>query len=212
MSKQIMSGLSVSDAFGFFKQVWGQGMASNTAPMIGNVEELDKHLANLKAVEQWLTLNLNMLQATIRGVEIHRATIDTFQSFGADVAGSFSDETKSSEATSANGQYSFDSQVSSLFNSNELSKVWVDNATAWWSLMTTQFDPLSLEKTSASSSQNESKKAKLGSDASFGNPPVTSSQSSLEQTQASGAILSEVSDGLRIEELADPFPSHVESK
>ena len=34
-----------------------------------NVEELDKRIADLRAVEQWLSLNQNMLRSTIQGLE-----------------------------------------------------------------------------------------------------------------------------------------------
>ena len=41
---------------------------------------------SLKAVEQWLTLNMNMLQGTIQALEIQRGTIATLQAFGAPIA------------------------------------------------------------------------------------------------------------------------------
>jgi len=40
-----------------------------------DVEELDKRITDMKAVEGWLKMNLNMLQMTIQGLEMQRATI-----------------------------------------------------------------------------------------------------------------------------------------
>nr|WP_211159846.1 PhaM family polyhydroxyalkanoate granule multifunctional regulatory protein [Aromatoleum aromaticum] len=44
-----------------------------------DVDELDKRIADLKAVENWLKMNLNMLQMTIQGLEMQRVAIATMQ-------------------------------------------------------------------------------------------------------------------------------------
>ncbi|MCX7901887.1 MAG: hypothetical protein N2483_06295 [Burkholderiaceae bacterium] len=46
-----------------------------------DVAELDKRIADLRAVEQWLALNANMLRATIQTLEVQRNTIATLKSF-----------------------------------------------------------------------------------------------------------------------------------
>ncbi|HDV6353364.1 TPA: alginate biosynthesis protein AlgP, partial [Burkholderia cenocepacia] len=48
-----------------------------------NVEELDKRITDLRAVEQWLKLNLGMLQSAIQALEVQRATLATLRAFGA---------------------------------------------------------------------------------------------------------------------------------
>ena len=66
-----------------------QGFPSPLSAMSGmmtpltNVEELDKRITDLRAVEQWLKLNLNMLQSAIQGLEVQRATLSTLRAFGA---------------------------------------------------------------------------------------------------------------------------------
>jgi hypothetical protein len=57
-------------------------MSDMMAPLM-NVEELDKRITDLRAVEQWLKLNLNMLQSAIQALEVQRATLSTLQAFGA---------------------------------------------------------------------------------------------------------------------------------
>jgi hypothetical protein len=47
-----------------------------------DVEELDKRIADLRAVEQWLNLNLSMLRTTVQSLEVQRNTIATLKSFG----------------------------------------------------------------------------------------------------------------------------------
>ena len=46
-----------------------------------SVEEMDKRIADLRAVENWLRMNLSMLTSTIQGLEVQRATVATLKSF-----------------------------------------------------------------------------------------------------------------------------------
>jgi hypothetical protein len=57
-------------------------MSSMMAPMT-NIEELDKRITDMRAVEQWLKLNLSMLQSAIQALEVQRATLATLKAFGA---------------------------------------------------------------------------------------------------------------------------------
>ena len=41
-----------------------------------SVEEIDKRITDLRAVEQWLALNQNLLRTTIQGLEIQRGTLN----------------------------------------------------------------------------------------------------------------------------------------
>lgn len=79
---------AVSDTLDFVKNLWGSmsvpgmsipGMAAPTL----SVDELDKKIADLKAVESWLNLNLTMLRGTIQALEVQRGTIATLKSMGA---------------------------------------------------------------------------------------------------------------------------------
>ncbi|MEY1594642.1 PhaM family polyhydroxyalkanoate granule multifunctional regulatory protein [Burkholderia sp. Bmkn7] len=57
-------------------------MSDMMAPLT-SVEELDKRITDLRAVEQWLKLNLGMLQSAIQALEVQRATLATLRAFGA---------------------------------------------------------------------------------------------------------------------------------
>ena len=48
------------------------------APTV-DVDELDKRIADLRAVQQWLELNAAMLRTTIQTLEVQRATIATLK-------------------------------------------------------------------------------------------------------------------------------------
>jgi len=68
------------------RQAW-EGLASSggmDAAAMGrmmSVEEMDKRIADLRAVENWLRMNLSMLSSTIQGLEVQRATVSTLKSF-----------------------------------------------------------------------------------------------------------------------------------
>jgi len=93
---------AMTDTLDFVKNLWG-GMSVPGMMMPGmvmptlSVEEIDKQVSDLKAVEAWLTLNMNMLRGTIQALEVQSATISTLKSMGE----SFSAAVKSGAAKSA---------------------------------------------------------------------------------------------------------------
>jgi hypothetical protein len=83
------------------KTMWGQGAtaqmpgqfpfttdASKAAGGLGagfpgfDTDELEKRIKDLKSVENWLNLNLNVLKSTIQGLEVQYATMMALKSFG----------------------------------------------------------------------------------------------------------------------------------
>jgi hypothetical protein len=69
------------DPMEFLRSVWGQmpfPVPGFVTPTL-DVGELDKRIADLKAVEGWLRMNLGMLQTSIQGLEVQRATLATMQ-------------------------------------------------------------------------------------------------------------------------------------
>ncbi|NMM28631.1 MAG: hypothetical protein HHJ12_15390 [Glaciimonas sp.] len=73
----------MTDTLDFVKKLWGgmsvPGMPAMVAPTL-SVEELEQKIADLKAVETWLNVNMTMLRNTIQAMEVQRATISTLQS------------------------------------------------------------------------------------------------------------------------------------
>ncbi len=71
------------DTVEFVKNAWSAfGVPSSLAPTT-DVDELDRRIADLKAVEQWLTVNLNLLRASVQALEIQRGTLATLKAYGA---------------------------------------------------------------------------------------------------------------------------------
>lgn len=59
------------------QQSWLAAAVSGSNASNNAFTDLDKQIADLKAVQQWLTVNMNMLQASIQGLEVQRATLAT---------------------------------------------------------------------------------------------------------------------------------------
>lgn len=65
------------DPFEMFRRLWGPlgvpvpGMAMPTL----DPKEVERRIAELKSVEGWLTMNLNMLRMAIQGLEMQKAAL-----------------------------------------------------------------------------------------------------------------------------------------
>jgi len=70
------------DPFEMFRRLWGPlgvpipGMAVPTF----DPQEVEKRIAELRSVEAWLQMNLNMLKLSINGLELQRAALQAMKS------------------------------------------------------------------------------------------------------------------------------------
>lgn len=65
------------DPFEFMKKLWnpmGLPMPGMVAPTL-DIDAVEKKITDLKSVENWLNLNLNMLRLSIQGLEMQRNTL-----------------------------------------------------------------------------------------------------------------------------------------
>jgi len=72
------------DFFEFMQKMWnpmGFPIPGMIAPTM-NVEDLDKKIAELKAVETWLMMNTGFVQMTIKTLEMQRAGLESLQAAG----------------------------------------------------------------------------------------------------------------------------------
>ncbi|MDN7430666.1 alginate biosynthesis protein AlgP [Burkholderia sp. AU16741] len=109
-----------------------------------NVEELDKRITDLRAVEQWLKLNLGMLQSAIQALEVQRATLATLRAFGAFAQSSMSAAEEAAVAAA---------QAAKPASAGEAAADAADapegdpaqqpfDPSGWWNLLQTQFNQL----------------------------------------------------------------------
>jgi hypothetical protein len=103
-------GFAAQDPFEAFRRLWGPlglpvpGMAMPTL----DPAELEKRIADLRSVETWLGMNLNMVKMAIQGLEVQRMALDAMKTnagAAGDAANAFADfsRTMAGAAGSAGG-------------------------------------------------------------------------------------------------------------
>jgi hypothetical protein len=152
MIKPDMSGNPAFDAMGdpaeFIKKLWDamplslSGIPGMVMPTL-SVEEIDKQIADMKAVEGWLDMNRNMLRSTIQALEVQSATIsalhamnDTFRNAGQTSSGTgkaTASKSSSGKSTDAGGQSNPFIDSLQAMGSN-------GDAAAWWDKLQAQFN------------------------------------------------------------------------
>ena len=69
------------DPFEMFRRLWGPlglpvpGMAMPTL----DPQEVEKRITDLRSVETWLAMNLNMVRTAIQGLELQRTTLQAMR-------------------------------------------------------------------------------------------------------------------------------------
>ena len=77
------------DPFEFMKSLWnpmGLPMPGMVAPTL-DLDAVEKKIADLKSVENWLNLNLNMLRLSLQGLEMQKQALAAMKAMQAAPAG-----------------------------------------------------------------------------------------------------------------------------
>ena len=121
-------------------------MMSDMMTPLTNIEELDKRITDLRAVEQWLKLNLGMLQSAIQALEVQRATLSTLRAFGAFAQAQMTPTHAESEAprAGASRERAAEPDAASAGDTAEgaASATPGFDAGSWWNLVQAQFNQL----------------------------------------------------------------------
>jgi len=164
------------------RQAW-QNMTSAgvfqqpVGPSALTTEQLDKRIADMRAVEGWLKLNLSMLGSSIQALEVQRATLGTLKSYmgfvsgGTDVGGtpvhvpspldvalgikpSGQAKIKSAKVEKAAEKTTEKTAKGQLDATAPLA----DAAQAWWSLLQQQFNTLTAATAASMPTQEAAKR------------------------------------------------------
>lgn len=84
-STQLPGTGSIADSVEFVKKLWGIPSAGALPGMLIptlSLDDINKKISDLKAVESWMAVNMNMLRGTIQALEVQSATIVNLQSMG----------------------------------------------------------------------------------------------------------------------------------
>ena len=71
---------AMTDTLEFVRNMWGAMKVPGMAMPSLSPDEINKQITDLKAVESWLQLNMNMLRSSIQALEVQSATLSTLQS------------------------------------------------------------------------------------------------------------------------------------
>jgi hypothetical protein len=72
---------SSKELWDFFQKMWNPAsfpMPGIFAPTM-SVEEVEKKIIELRSVENWLKMNLNFVQMTVKTLEMQKAALQTLQ-------------------------------------------------------------------------------------------------------------------------------------
>lgn len=109
----------MTDTLDFVKSLWGSmGVPGLASPTL-SLDELDKKINDLKAVEAWLNLNGTMLRSSIQALEVQRGTIATLKSMGQSLADSMQQKPGRPEKT----LFDANPYAAAFFNQFEPAKV-----------------------------------------------------------------------------------------
>ncbi|MDQ2987761.1 MAG: hypothetical protein M3R60_01515 [Pseudomonadota bacterium] len=172
MAESNMSGIpgvgAMTDTLEFVKNLWGGMKVPGMAMPSLSVDEVNKQITDLKAVESWLNVNMSMLRSTIQALEVQSATLGALQTMStsmtslakagmsqATAAAPASAAAPAKPAAAAAPSFSFDPPVaekpatpgaaSSAPQADKVSEPPQANAAAfanpaaWWNLLQDQF-------------------------------------------------------------------------
>lgn len=129
--------------FDILNTPWGKLPMGNAIPGVGSfnftdLKEMDKRIAELKAVEQWLGLNLTMLKTTIQGLEIQRGTLAALQSFTESMTAPTKERPSTGDGAPAAAAATNPFAVPVSFSSGQVTPA-AEQAGAWWDALQQQF-------------------------------------------------------------------------
>lgn len=135
---------AMTDTLDFVKNLWGSmavpgmNLPGLTVPTL-SMEELDKKISDLKAVEAWLNVNMSMLRGTIQTLEVQRGTIATLKTMGESFAAAVKQPGAAEKSAIDTPYASAFSAGSAKPAGNPSDATPMSNPTIWWNLLQEQF-------------------------------------------------------------------------
>ncbi len=144
---------AMGDTMEFVKNLWSSMKLPGMSIPSLSPEDIDKQIADLKAVESWLQMNMNMLRSTIQALEVQSATLNALRSMGQ----SFANAANPASPPPAEARPGFESPFASAFGkpatpeaapATEATAGFPDttamaaqfaNPAAWWNTVQEQF-------------------------------------------------------------------------
>lgn len=149
---------AMSDSLEFVKNLWGNmGVPGIAAPTL-SVDDLDKKIKDLKAVEIWLNVNTSMVRGSIQALEVQRATLDALKSMGEAMAGqgnpfaAFAQQAAAQPGAASAapaGQPPGEADQQAAAPAEAAAAMGMANPAMWWAMMQEQFQQALAQAVSA---------------------------------------------------------------
>lgn len=167
---------AMNDTLEFMKNMWGGMKLPGMVMPTMSVDEINKQIADLKAVESWLTLNMNMLRGTIQALEVQSATLATLQAMSANM-NSIMQAAKPDTSTQSDksspfvppesvpeGKPAADSAAQAASNGNGagMTPPPFANPAIWWNMLQDQFNQAVNTATAPDKEASEAKTSSAG--------------------------------------------------
>lgn len=120
------------------------GMGSWVAPTL-SVEEVDKRIQELKAVQFWLDQNMTALKATIQALEVQKMTLSTLKGMNVrmeDLASAFTSSMGSAKAQPSSAAPAGEASTANGSSSTAVPGAGVVDPLQWWGALTQQFEQI----------------------------------------------------------------------
>jgi hypothetical protein len=147
MSSSNMDGLpgagAMNDTLEFVRNMWGAMKIPGMSMPSMSPDDINKQITDLKAVESWLQMNMNMLRTTIQTLEVQSATLSAIHAMGQ----SFSQSGTSRPTTESKSEFESpfekpadktDKSTSGMPDTAAIAAQFANSA-LWWNTVQDQF-------------------------------------------------------------------------
>jgi hypothetical protein len=190
MSGSGMNGIPGANAMGdtlaFVQNLWGSMKVPGMAMPSMSPEEIDKQIADLKAVESWLQMNMNMLRGSIQALEVQSATLSALRSMSETFAQAASGAAPADGKPAFESPFTFQPAAAAAAAAEPSAEAGAmpdpaamaaqfANPTAWWTAMQDQFQQ-AVSQAVAPAAKSSAKRARKTASKSAATPkkPATS--------------------------------------
>jgi hypothetical protein len=147
MSSNDMGGLpgagGMNDTLEFVRNMWGAMKVPGMSMPSMSPDDINKQITDLKAVESWLQMNMNMLRTTIQTLEVQSATLSAIQTMGQSFSHAGTNRSAAESKPSFDSPFEkstdkMDASVSGMPGTSAFAAQFA-NPALWWNTVQDQF-------------------------------------------------------------------------
>ncbi len=134
---------AMNDTLEFVRNMWGAMKIPGMSMPSMSPDDINKQITDLKAVESWLQMNMNMLRTTIQTLEVQSATLSAIKTMGQSFSGTGTSpsafDTQTSFESPFNKPADTSDQPASAMPDTAAFAAQFANPALWWNTVQDQF-------------------------------------------------------------------------